>query len=74
MQNLAQNKYQKLEDFDYDMDKMFEDSLLYNFNNQKMTEFIEKIKEDWGITRLKVLQLNNLGYRQFINPPPEMLP
>jgi hypothetical protein len=47
MQNLVQKKYQKYEDFTYDMEKMFLDCMLYNFNNKKNKEFIAKIKEDW---------------------------
>ncbi len=33
MEKLVHNKYEKQEDFFLEMEKMFEDSLMFNFNN-----------------------------------------
>ena len=68
MQKLVHNKYTKVEDFNLDMDKMFEDSLVYNFKNEKMTEMIMKLKESWEVIKAKVIQLHNFTTRSLINP------
>lgn len=47
MERLVRNKYEKQEDFFLDMGKMFDDSLLFNFNNERMRDIILRLKENW---------------------------
>lgn len=56
------------------MSNMFDGSLLFNFHNPKMKEIVLRLKENWEVIKLKVLQLYNFGTQSFINPEPEMQP
>ncbi len=57
-----------------DMDKIFNDSLLFNFQNHELTQVTIKLRNNWTAIKYEVLQLKNFSTQAFINPSENFVP
>lgn len=68
------NGYQEEKDFYMDMNKMFEDLLVFSFHQKQLKNLFRKLLESWETIKCKVLQLYNFTSRKCINPTGELEP